>query len=371
MQRLRANLLRRGMYVPHVYSDLCTGRVLVMEFVSGVLMSDYIATLRTDPQRVEAWQRANNVDPKRISRRFSLSILRQIIEDNLYHGDLHPGNIVLLRDSRVVLLDFGAVGSTDREYLLLFSALMEATAKREYSRATDIALLMTGRLPRTDVSGARAEVTRELQAWGRRADVATLPYTVKSADALNLAIMRTFFKHGITFEWAFLRIRRALAPMDATAMHLAPEANYTETMRAYFRRARRRALRTRVRSAVAKTAGSVVAPRADLDRQVQNIVDLALQIERRHVRPAVRTLTAASTFLRTGARLGRAVAAGAGVFGLGMLAAQHGPSCVREATAWAMSDVVTRAPSWDWQTWVALTLASVATARSARAVAAS
>jgi hypothetical protein len=114
-----------------------------------------------------------------------------------------------------------------------------------------------------------------------------------------------------------------------------------------------------------------VAPRADLDRQVQNIVDLALQIERRHVRPAVRTLTAASTFLRTGARLGRAVAAGAGVFGLGMLAAQHGPSCVREATAWAMSDVVTRAPSWDWQTWVALTLASVATARSARAVAAS
>jgi ubiquinone biosynthesis protein len=42
---------------------------------------------------------------------------RQLFEENLYHGDLHPGNIVLLRDSRVALIDFGFTSFTEREYL--------------------------------------------------------------------------------------------------------------------------------------------------------------------------------------------------------------------------------------------------------------
>ena len=105
--------------------------------------------------------------------RFSLSILRQIIEDNLYHGDLHPGNVVLLRKSRVALLDFGTVGTTDREFLGHFSRLMQAMAEREYERAVDFALLMTGLLPRVDLATVRAEVVRELVAWGRRSDVPT------------------------------------------------------------------------------------------------------------------------------------------------------------------------------------------------------
>ena len=59
------------MYVPRVYPEYSTARVLVMEFVTGVLMSDYIVTLRADPARVRAWERENHVDPRRVVRRFS------------------------------------------------------------------------------------------------------------------------------------------------------------------------------------------------------------------------------------------------------------------------------------------------------------
>jgi hypothetical protein len=49
---------------------------------------------------------------------------RQELENNLYCGDLHSGNIILLRDSRIALLDCGSVGFGDREYLEKFCLFM-------------------------------------------------------------------------------------------------------------------------------------------------------------------------------------------------------------------------------------------------------
>ena len=365
MQRLRANLTKHGMYVPRVYPEMSTGRVLVMEFVDGVLMSDYIATLHRDPERVKAWQHTNNVDPKRVVLRFSLSILRQIIEDNLYHGDLHPGNVVLLRNSRVALLDFGTVGTTDREFLERFSGLMQAMAEREYEKAVDFALLMTGLLPRVDLALVRAEAARDLLAWGRRSEVPTLPYEVKSVDAVNVAISRTFFRHRITFQWAFLRIRRALSTMDATAMRLNPQANYTQIAQLYFRRARRREFRARVRSALARTAGTLLIPREDVDRQLWDLSELALQIERRRVRTATRSLSWADSVLGAAAGGARLAAMGILAIAVAALAAQHGATWLRAAAEWASAGLVARAPAWDWQTWAAIILASLAAAQAA------
>ena len=369
MRRLRANLKRRGMYVPRVHPELSTARVLVMEFISGVLMSDYIATLHRDPERVKAWQRTNNVNPKRLVLRFSLAILRQIIEDNLYHGDLHPGNVVLLRNSRVALLDFGTVGTTDREFLEYFSGLMQAMSEREYERAVDFALLMTGLLPRVDLASVRAEAGRELLAWGRRSDVPSLPYAVKSVDAVYVAISQTFFRYRVTFQWAFLRIRRTLATMDATAMHLDPDANYTDVMQLYFRHARRRAFQSRARSALARMAGTLLVSGKDFDRQIAELAQLALQIERRRLSSGTRALSRATNILVGAARLARLLAVGSLTVALAALAAQHGASWLRDTAVWTSACFVTRVPVWDWQTWAAVIIVSLAAAHGAARIA--
>ena len=181
MERLYASLNGRGMYVPRpprVLDDERAGHGVRLRR----LMSDYIIMLRADANRVRAWERQNDVDPRRVVRRFSASILKQIVEDNLFHGDLHPGNIVLLRGSRVALLDFGSVGFTDRDYLERFRLFMQALADQEYERAADIALLMAASLPDIDLAPVRAEIVRELLKWGLRTGVAGLPYSVKSVD---------------------------------------------------------------------------------------------------------------------------------------------------------------------------------------------
>jgi ubiquinone biosynthesis protein len=307
IERMRRSLEPHRMYVPAIYGEYTTARVLVMELVTGVQMSDYIKLLHANPARVRAWERENDVDPHRVVRRFSHSILRQIFEDNLYHGDLHPGNIVLLRHSRVALLDFGTVGFTERAYLEKFGLFMSSLARDEFEKAADMALMMAGPLPRADLGQIRGAVVRELRTWRARTAVRTLPYPLKSVDSVNVAITKILFHHRITFDWAFLRIRRALATMDASAMHLFPGADYTRIIAAYFGRAERRLQRRQGTARAITNLGARLPAALALPEQLVESADLMVQIQRRQI-GALRHATGGATMLIHAASLTLGVA---------------------------------------------------------------
>ena len=101
-------------------------------------MAEYLNALQADPRSIAAWCRENNVSPRRVARRLHLSMLRQILEDNLYHGDLHPGNIILLRDSNIALIDCGTIGFLELEYLQKFRLFMKSLVELDYDKAADL-----------------------------------------------------------------------------------------------------------------------------------------------------------------------------------------------------------------------------------------
>jgi len=88
--------------VPEVYWDQCAKRVLTMEFVDAVKVSD-IARLR------EAGH-----DTARIAAKLVDVILEQIFIFGRFHADPHPGNLMVLADGRLALIDFGMSGHFDR-----------------------------------------------------------------------------------------------------------------------------------------------------------------------------------------------------------------------------------------------------------------
>ncbi|APR87535.1 Ubiquinone biosynthesis monooxygenase UbiB [Minicystis rosea] len=79
--------------VPRLFPDLCTRRVLGMEFVDGAKASDH--------ERIRG-------DRKELARVGGKAILQMVFLDGFVHADLHPGNI-LLTDDRVILIDLGMV----------------------------------------------------------------------------------------------------------------------------------------------------------------------------------------------------------------------------------------------------------------------
>lgn len=81
--------------VPRVYAAHSTGQVLVLEFIEGVALTD-LDTLR-----------ARGVDLRAVARTLARMYARMIFEHGFFHGDPHPGNLMIAPDGRVVLLDFG------------------------------------------------------------------------------------------------------------------------------------------------------------------------------------------------------------------------------------------------------------------------
>ena len=107
----------------------------------------------------------DNINPKKVATKLFSSVYRQIFEDNLFHADMHPGNVVLLKNSQVAIIDCHSMASLERELLDKYRMCMHAIADQRYATAADIYLLLAVRLPSVDVSIVKADLIRVWRRW--------------------------------------------------------------------------------------------------------------------------------------------------------------------------------------------------------------
>ena len=244
LRRMKRALRGHKIYVPRLFARYSSRRVLVTEFIHAILMADYIRMADENPERLAAWLAENNVKPRKVARKLIQSMYRQLFENNLFHGDLHPGNIVLLRNSRIALIDFGSTSFTEREYLQKFVMFVQSLATRQYAKAADLSLMLTASLPNNlDVDQVKEDLVRSLRSWATRTLVKQLPYHDKSMDNVTIELVRILVGCRCTMEWGWLRIHRALTTLDTSLVYLYPDVNYTRMLQQYFERAERRRLR--------------------------------------------------------------------------------------------------------------------------------
>jgi ubiquinone biosynthesis protein len=87
-----------GIKFPKIYWEVSSPRLLVMEFIEGVRIDDREAIA------------AMGHDPHAIGVRGFHAYLKMIFEDGFFHGDPHPGNLLVTKEGDIVFLDFGIVG---------------------------------------------------------------------------------------------------------------------------------------------------------------------------------------------------------------------------------------------------------------------
>ncbi|MGH8035783.1 MAG: 2-polyprenylphenol 6-hydroxylase, partial [Lysobacterales bacterium] len=138
MQREASNasLLRRNflgskdLYIPEIYWPYCRESVLVMERVHGVPVSD-IKELK-----------ARGVNLERLSKRGIRVFYTQVFRDNLFHADMHPGNILVdvtnPQDPTFIAIDFGIVASLTPRDLHYISENFIALFNRDYYRIAQL-----------------------------------------------------------------------------------------------------------------------------------------------------------------------------------------------------------------------------------------
>ncbi|MDI1475034.1 AarF/UbiB family protein [Polyangium sp. y55x31] len=239
MRRMRRTLRQAKVYAPKAFSQYCTKRILVMEFVDGVLMSDYIEALVNDPKKAKRWRRENNIRPKKLGERLYLSYLKQLLTDNLSHGDLHPGNIMMLRNNRIALIDFGSIAVLDKGWLSKYVLSLRTLAARDFSKYVDIYLTMLAGIPNIDIEAMRKEVVRELETWEAISDVKGIPYEQRSLLGGVSRLTAIFGKYQLPPIWTSLRVMRSGAALDASLKYLIPEADWFKLARKHFAREQR------------------------------------------------------------------------------------------------------------------------------------
>ncbi|SHJ21393.1 ubiquinone biosynthesis protein [Clostridium amylolyticum] len=102
---------------PKVYDDYTTSKILVMEYVKGTKIDD-IENLKE-----------KGYDLEDISVKLANNYFKQIFKDGFFHADPHPGNI-LIRDGKIVYIDFGLVGNIDKGMRDKFLEFLYGVASR-------------------------------------------------------------------------------------------------------------------------------------------------------------------------------------------------------------------------------------------------
>lgn len=202
-----------GIQIPRVYWGWTTRRVLTTEFVPGVKISDAAARSRRDYEGLaEAGARA---------------FLKQVLDDGLFHADLHPANLLITPEGNIAYLDFGITGRLSPPER---DAVLGALA----GLLTRDALLAVRHLARLGVRVPPEEVQAFSEDVGRVMDRSIGPRLCDvSVGRIGRGILGAVHRHGVTFPRRHALLVKALITIEGTARLLHPDFSFEHAARRY------------------------------------------------------------------------------------------------------------------------------------------
>jgi ubiquinone biosynthesis protein len=221
--RLRNNFLDSdALYVPYVYEQLCYPRLMVMERVSGIPVSD-IAALK-----------AQGTNLKLLAERGVELFFTQVFRDNFFHADMHPGNIFISREHPenpfYIGLDCGIMGTlseVDKRYL---AENFLAFFNRDYQRIAQLYI----------ESGWVSENT-DILAFEQALKVVCEPMFNKPLDEISfghvlLELFRTARRFDIVVQPQLVLLEKTLLYIEGLGRQLYPQLDLWQTAKPFLER---------------------------------------------------------------------------------------------------------------------------------------
>jgi ubiquinone biosynthesis protein len=211
--------------VPRCFESLCSQHALVMEELRGEPLSAYRRRAERDPDAA-----------RRIANLALEEILRQVFEDGHFHADPHAGNLLILEDGRLGLVDLGLTGELGRDDRRQIARAVKAFVARD-ADALIRALLAFGTLPPGFAEQEFTAEVRELvrgRAPGLAARLRGRGEGGESDDSNSLeefvtALFALADRHGIHVNTSTTLLIKALVTIEGVARSLDPELDLAAT----------------------------------------------------------------------------------------------------------------------------------------------
>lgn len=207
-------------YVPNVYPELSTERLLVMEYIEGVKAGD-AASLREQ-----------GYDLSLIASRGANLIMEQIFVHGFFHADPHPGNVLVMRNSVICFIDFGQMGRLSLKDREDFTDLILNIIAGNERKVTTGVLKMT--IQHGDVN--RNALGRDLGDFVDQ--YVYKPLGEIAVDRILEDILALITRHGLALRPNLYLMMKALATVEGLGLRLDPKLELINLAGPFMRRVR-------------------------------------------------------------------------------------------------------------------------------------
>ena len=201
--------------VPRVYEELCTPRLLVMEYIEGINIS------KIDQLDSEGY------DLKLIARRCADILFKSSLEHGFFHADPHPGNVFVLPNNVICLLDFGMTGTLSSLERASVTKMIYGVATGDEKTTARALLELVNPQGIINEEQFQKDLSRYIQEF------AYVPFGgLRLGDMLQneLYLLRTY---NLRFPTNLVWILKAIATVENTTSRLDPETNMVEYVKPF------------------------------------------------------------------------------------------------------------------------------------------
>ncbi|MBE6498628.1 MAG: AarF/ABC1/UbiB kinase family protein [Methanobrevibacter sp.] len=204
MQRIEMNFIDDPkVHIPATYDRYCSSKVLTMEFIDGTKLNDVYAST------------GDEFDKKLLAKTVLDSYLQQLFIDGFFHGDPHPGNIMILEDNVLCYLDLGMMGFFDEKFKRDLSEVMLLFVDQDVDGLINQLMYMDILDYDIDTTTLRRDLN---DLFGRYFGV-----QLNRFDGVLEALLNLMQEYGVILPNEVVTMARGLSMIEATAHNLDPE----------------------------------------------------------------------------------------------------------------------------------------------------
>ena len=202
-------------YVPKIFKQFTTQRILVEEFVSGIKVSDMVAL------------NASGYDTMELSRKAVRLMFDQLFRHGFFHADPHPGNLFVLPGNIISFIDFGMMGSLRQEHLGFLGKYTLGYLERDARKMTEALLLVSGRRHFARAKEMEHQI-HDLLAHYRFLSIEEMDFGKVMNESVDILV-----RFGLSIPQGIFLLVKALMGIERVAVVLNPAIDFPSEMKPY------------------------------------------------------------------------------------------------------------------------------------------
>lgn len=201
--------------VPRVFWRYTSRRILTLEYMPGIKVSNYEAL------------EAAGIERKAVARMGAEAYLHQLLNNGFFHADPHPGNLAVSLDGSLIFYDFGMMGQVaplTRERLMkTFMGIAQRDANQVMASLVELGAIA----PVADMGPVRRSIQYMLDHFMDK------PFEAQSITQISEDLYEVAYNQPFRFPATFTFVMRAFSTLEGVGKGLDPEFNFMEVARPF------------------------------------------------------------------------------------------------------------------------------------------